>query len=154
MANSYYSQTYLDYSGEKSNVRLRVEEITTANIASQLTQVTALGAAIAALSIGTLHKASLIQDDSLISNTKPTSPFAQRETKWLVIYRDTVTEQLYSYEIPCADLSAANLSGNTDDANLSSSEWAAFITAFEAVVLSPDGNAVDVVSAKHVGRKS
>lgn len=152
MAVSYYTQTYLDYSKEKANLRLRVEEITAANIAAQLTEIQALGAAIADLSLGTLHKSATLQNDSVISNTPPSDVNAQRERKWLVTYRDDVTEQLYQFEIPAANLTG-NLLPNSDEADLTSTDWAAFITAFEAVVLSPDGNAVTVESARHVGRK-
>lgn len=153
MADSFYSLTLLDYGAEKTTTRLRVEEITAINFATQLTAIAALGTAIDNLTLGTLHKSAVIQNDAVISNTLPTDVNAQRERKWLLRYRDNVTEQIYSSEIGTADLTD-NLVPNSDMALLTSTDWAAFKTAFEAVVLSPDGNPVTLYQAFHVGRKT
>ena len=153
MADSYYSLTLLDYSAEKTNTRFRVEEITAGNFATQLTSLAALGSSIDNLTLGTLHKSATIQNEAVISNTLPTDVNAQRERKWLIRYQDTVTEKIYTAEIGTADLTD-NLVPNSDMALLTSTDWAAFKTAFEAVVLSPDGNAVVLYQAFHVGRKN
>lgn len=152
MANSFWARTYTDYSAEKSNVRLRVEEMTSATIVANLVALAALNAAVDDLSIGQPQKNTIIQDDSVISNLPATDVNAQRERKWLVSYRDTVTEELFQFEIPAAKLTG-NLTPNTDQADLTSADWVAFIAAFEAIVLSPNGNAVTVEKARHVGRK-
>ena len=93
-----------------------------------------------------------------------TEQWAQRESKWLVTYRD-VTQFLdvsntinnvgfgnvYQVEIPTAKLSL--LPANTDLIDLTVAPWPDFVTAFEAVQNSPTGgNEVEVVSVRHVGR--
>jgi len=152
MAVGKYSVSYRDYSGETSPFSVYTPEITAGNFAATGTALQALGTATNNLSRGQPAKSTLIAQINVISGANATDPVAQREMKWLVTYRDTVTERLYTLEIPCADLTAANLSGNTDEANLASTEWAAWVTAFEAIAASQDENAVEVVSARFVGR--
>jgi hypothetical protein len=79
------------------------------------------------------------------------TPQAQREAKWLVRYHDTTTGKKGIVEIPTADFSL--LSANSDYMNVApASAGAAFVTAFEAFVLSEAGNAVAFDFAKLVGR--
>jgi len=152
MAVGKYSVSYRDYSGETSPFSVYTAEINAGNFAATGTALQTLGTATNNLSRGQPAKSTLIAQINTISGANATDPVAQREMKWLVTYRDTVTERLFTLEIPCADLTAANLAGNTDEANLASTEWAAWVTAFEAIAVSQDENAVEVVSARFVGR--
>jgi len=152
LAESFYTRTYKDYSKETSNVRFRVEEINAATITAQLLALAALSSALDGIVLGQPQKYVIVQDDNLISNLPASDVNAQRERKWIVSYRDTVTEDIHTAEIPTADLTG-NLLPNSDEADLTSAAWVAFIAAFEAVVVSPDGNPVTVESARHVGRK-
>jgi len=83
----------------------------------------------------------------------PTSPYAQRELKWLVTYSGNTSGKKFTIEIACPDVTD-NVVPNTDLADLASTDWAAFVTAFEAYVKSPDNGteAVTVLSARVVGR--
>lgn len=152
MAVGKYSVSYRDFSGETSPFNVFHAELNAGNFAAVGAQLQTLGTATNALSRGQPAKSTLIAQINTISGANATDPVAQRESKWLVTYRDTTTEKLYTLEIPCADLTTDNLLGNTDQANLASTEWAAWVTAFEAVAKSEVGNAVEVVRAQHVGR--
>lgn len=145
--------TFTDYSNENSSVGVTAEDLTAANFAAQETASAALAVAIGALSIGTLVK-RVVADIPLDSPATPTNPFAQRELKWHVDYRGATTGKSFSIEIPCANLTADTVSGNTDNADVSDTLWTNFITAFQAYAKSPDDplEAVEFVGAHVVGR--
>lgn len=152
MAVGKYSVSYRDYSGETSPFTVYCVELTAGNFAATGTALQTLGTATNALSRGQPAKSVLTAQENVISAANATDPVAQREMKWLVSYRDTTTNKKYSLEIPCADLTTDNLAGNTDEADLTSTEWAAWVTAFEAIAKSEVGNAVEVLGARFVGR--
>lgn len=125
--------------------------ITAGTIAGFLTQFGALKTAMQDLSLGTMVGDSWTGDRTIYTGAAPTDVNAQRERKWRVDYEDTVNFGKHQFEIPVA-LVEGQLVSNTDLANIETTEWVAFITAFEAMVKSPDGNAVNVLGARLVGR--
>lgn len=143
---------FTDFSNEKSNVRVSGIDLTAANFDAQNTAAAALSVATGVLSIGTLTKRTLT-DVLLDSPAIPTNPFAQREMKWLVTYQGAVAGKLYQLEIPAPALTD-NLNGNSDEADLGSDDWLAWIAAFESYARAPDDitEAVSVVRAQLVGR--
>lgn len=141
----------LDYSGEPSNTRFRITEITSVNMATVVSDITDLGTGIDGISLMTLATQATILDNLFLSRSKPASVDAQREKKWLIRYEDDTTHKIYRNEIPGADLSL--LATNSDMADLSLGAWTSFIAAFEAVVKSPDGNAVSFLDAQYVGKR-
>jgi hypothetical protein len=150
MAVNYW--TLNDYSGEKSTFRVHSENITAANFAAQETERTALFTALAVLQLGTLAKSGY-GNESIGVSTLPTNVYAQRELKWLISYEGFASGKKFQVELPIADLTG-NLVVGTDLADVTSTEWAAFITAFEAFVKSPDdpAEAVIFLGARLVGR--
>lgn len=137
---------FLDYSNEGSTVAFNVAD------AILDAAITAVVNAVAGLTVDGKKTAVLVTEedkDAGISG-KATDALAHREIKYLVRYSDNVTGKIYRAEIPCADLSL--LDGDTDFLSLSSTEGAAFVTAFEANCLSEVGNAVTVQSIQFVGR--
>jgi len=141
-----------DYSNEKSSTVLNTTVLTAGNFAAQQTLAAALAAAIEDLSIGELTKQSMslvILDTPAI----PTSPYAQRELKWLVSYVGDSSGKIFQIEIAAPDITD-NVVGNSDIADLASTDWAAFVTAFESYVRSPDNGTetVTVIKAQVVGR--
>lgn len=141
-----------DYSNEKSSFSVTSVTANAGNLAAQQTLAAALVAATEDLTIGELTKqqmALVIYDTPAI----PTSPYAQRELKWLVQYQGDVSGKLFSVEIAAPDITD-NVTPNTDIADISSTDWAAWVTAFEAYAKSPDNGteAVTVIGAKVVGR--
>jgi len=141
-----------DFSNEKSNFSVTSITANAGNLAAQQTAAAALAGAIDDLTIGELTKQSMslvILDTPAI----PTSPYAQRELKWLVSYVGDSSGKIFQVEIAAPDITD-NVVGNSDIADLASTDWAAFVTAFESYVRSPDNGTetVTVLKAQVVGR--
>jgi len=141
-----------DYSNEKSGFGVTSVTANAGNLAAQQTAAAALVGAVEDLTIGEVTKqqmALVILDTPAI----PTSPYAQRELKWLVQYVGDTSGKIFSIEIAAPDITD-NVSPNTDIADLASTDWAAFVTAFEAFARSPDNGTetVTVLGARVVGR--
>jgi len=141
-----------DFSNEKSSFQVTSVTANAGNLAAQQTAAAALFAAIEDLTIGELTKQSMnlvIYDTPAI----PTSPYAQRELKWLVSYVGDSSGKIFQTEIAAPDITD-NVVGNSDIADLASTDWAAFVTAFESFVRSPDNGTetVTVLKAQVVGR--
>lgn len=144
--------TINDYSNEKSSFGVTSVTANAGNLAAQQTLAAALVAATEDLTIGEVVKQTqvlVILDSPAI----PTSPYAQRELKWLVSYIGDSSGKTFSVEIAAPDITD-NVVPNSDVADLTSTDWAAFVTAFEAYVRSPDNGTetVTVVGARLVGR--
>lgn len=137
---------------EKGRCRFHITDINAGNLGATQTALADLLAAIQAIVIGELNKERIVLSDTFSSNAPAASPLAQRENKWLVTYVDSVTNKLYRGEIPTADLTL--LTGNSESLDLSAGVGLTFKQKFEAIVKSPDNNAVDVVSVTFVGRSS
>lgn len=146
-----FSLTYKDYSNEPSVVKGNMGAITALTIAAFLAQFGDLKTAQQALTLGTLVHDSWTGDSTVYSGALPTDLNAQRERKWRVEFEDTTNFTKGRYEIPIAKVTGLLLP-NTDQADLSAAAWAAWITAFEAMAKSPDGNGVNVLGATLVGR--
>lgn len=143
---------FTDYSNEKSSVGIYSADLTAANFAAEQTAAASLAVATGALSIGSLTQRTMT-DVLLDSPDIPTNVYAQREIKWLVSYRGDTSGKTFQLEIPAANLTS-NLVPNTDLADATSTQWAAWITAFEAFGRSPDNQTetVTFLSARVVGR--
>lgn len=141
-----------DYSNEKSSFGVTSITANAGNLAAQQTEAAALVGAIEDLTIGEVTKQAMslvILDAPAI----PTNPYAQREMKWLVQYVGDSSGKIFSIEIAAPDITD-NVVPNSDQADLTSTDWAAFVTAFEAFARSPDNGTetVTVIGARLVGR--
>jgi hypothetical protein len=148
--------TYRDYGtpGERSTAIFEGQDMTALNYDAEVTAQNTLRDAVNAITLGELAKVTRVAQESPQPGAMPASPFAQRESKWLVRYSDTVTGKKATLEIPCADL--AKLDPNSQDrALMTDTDIAAFVTAFEAYVLSPSGTLgnAQVDEIIFVGRK-
>jgi len=144
--------TVTDASQENSSFGFESAALTAGNIAAQATAAGTLEAATEALTIGNISKnqvAQILLDDPGV----PSNPYAQRELKWLVSYQAVTSGKLYSLEIPAPDLTD-NLVPGTDVADLTSTDWDAWVTAFVAYAKPADDltDAVIVLGARLVGR--
>lgn len=139
---------YKDYTSENSNFAVRGTPWTALNQDAQVALQDALIAATNALAIGALQETSRLAYTTEISAAPAVDPFAQRETKWLIVYEDTTSHKLYRAEIPCADLDLVDAQGEL----ALGAERTAFISAFQAYVLSETGGNVEIRSIRHVGR--
>jgi hypothetical protein len=141
-----------DYSNEKSTFGVLSVTGNAGNLTAQEGLAAALHDAVDGLSIGVISKQTygiMLVDAPGIA----TNPYAQREMKWLVTYQGSTSGKLFSIEIAAPDVTD-NVLVNSDVADLGSTDWLAFVSAFEAYVKSPDNGteAVSVVSARLVGR--
>ena len=143
---------FTDYSNEKSSVTFQSAALAESTFDTDVAAIAALSVATAALSIGLLTRRTYAQV-ALDDPDTPTNVYAQREIKWLVSYRGDTSGKLYQLEIPAANLTS-NLVANTDLADLSSTQWAAWVGAFETTARAPDNltETVTVISARVVGR--
>jgi len=141
-----------DYSNEKSSFGVNSTVLTAGNFTAQQALAAALAGAIDDLTIGELTK-QIALVPVLDTPAIPTDPYAQRELKWLVRYQGDVSGKMFSIEIAAPDITG-NVVPNTDVADITSTDWAAFVTAFEAYAKSPDdvAEAVTVIDARVVGR--
>jgi len=141
-----------DYANEKSSFGLTSTNLTAANFNAQVAAAEALATATSALTIGNVTKqtiAAVLDDSPAVA----TNPYAHREMKWLVTYQAVTSGKLFQTEIAAPDVTD-NLVPNSDQADLASDDWVAWIAAFVAFAKSPDDptDAVIVVSAVLVGR--
>lgn len=151
----YGSFTFLDFSEELSSMRFHFGAITPASLAGFLTQFGALRTATENITIGNLSSDKWVGDDTNYAAAAPTDPNAQRERKWLVQYEGVTSHSIYTVTIPTADIAGTNfLIPGTDEANLATTEIAAFITAFEALCRTPEGENVNVLNIYAVGRNN
>lgn len=162
--------TIEDYSHETSTTTINVQDITTLNYGDVSTAVSGVENAIEDITLGVLRRTSL-NKSYVGSAAAVTEEHAQREMKWLVVYRDVLPFldagglvsnpgylKTFSFEVPCPD--TALLIEGTDKADLASTEMAAFVAAVEASVRSPyntysvivAGPFVEVIDITLVGR--
>jgi len=142
-----------DYSQEKSWFKVYNGPITVGTIAGFLTAFGNLQTALAGIIKGEVQQSQWVGDLTTVSSDWPTDEFAQRELKWLVTYKGNTTEKLFRFEVPTADPTGRLLPGS-DEADMTNTEMAAFITAFETLAKSPDDDTegVTVMSVRLVGR--
>lgn len=157
--------TIEDYSQEKGSMSINIGPVTVVNFTALHDAIDDLEAVMPNMILGAIRKTNVheIFNGSVAAVTDVN---AQRERKWLVTYRDetefldvadtimnTGYGQVYNVEIPTAKLSL--LDTESDELDLSVAAVAAWITAFEAVQISPTGgDVINVISIRHVGRSS
>lgn len=153
------SQTLQDYGtpgsgtgAEKGSWAFWIATLTAGNFTAQNGLVSALFTAALDITLGAQAGTS-IKAAATKSAVNVTNSLAQRENKWLVRYHDANGTK-FSLEVPTADLSL--LDAGTEFLNLvDGGVIAAFVDAFEAVVVSPDDPtlATTVDSIQFVGRR-
>lgn len=136
----------VDYDGQKRQYSFPTDVVTAANHDAQKTLHDALLAAIVSVTLGNLDFEEYVADrESIRPIVLPAVASAQINIEWVVTYVDDVDGTVANVRIPTADITdttlfmpASNLWDPTDAA------WVAFVSAFEAYVLSEAGNAVSI----------
>lgn len=146
---------FLDISEEKSSVSFNVGTPSGASYDwdALAAVVDTVGDAIEAVTLCTRGPETLRVPLAAGSVTLPTDEFAQRELGLRIFYHDTTNNKKYHVTIPGPDASLMVTQG-FDYVDWSGTEMAALETAFEANVLSPDGNAVQIDKGVIVGRRN
>jgi len=150
---SAWKASLIDYGRETGHMRVFITTLTGANLTTVSGKITTLQSALANMVKGNFNRTATQASRVLGSGDAPTDPVAQREVKWLVRYHDAAGRK-FNVEIPTADLSL--LDTGDEFLDLATTYPAAFVAAFEDVVVSPadDGSAVTVDSIQFVGRRS
>lgn len=167
MAGGLFTLAMLDYSREKSAFSVITGDVTAVSLPGLLSDISDFRDAVDGICLGVQADEALRAYTNNLSNTPPASPLAQIEAAWLVTYEDNLPffddpvnaipnegfGKLFTITIPTADIGAAGrLLPNSDEADLTETNMAAFVTAFEAMARSPYGGTVNVVKVTHVGR--
>jgi len=149
---SSYSLSVRDYDKELARTRVAVVPLSATNFTAWNTLLDNLQTGISGIIIGEPASEVRTAAQNTLSAALPTDPFAQRETKWIVRSEDNTTHEIFRNEIPCSDLSL--LSGNDEFiTSFPVGPLATFKTAWEAAVLSPDGNDVTLISLQAAGKR-
>ena len=146
---------FLDFSDEVSTVSFNVATPSGAayDWAALAASVDAVGDAIEAVTLCTRSKEQVNVALQAGSLARPSSESAQRELGLRIFYVDDTTQKKYHVTIPGPDVSLMASPG-FDIVDWSGAEMVTLETDFEANVLSPDGNAVSILTGKIVGRRN
>jgi hypothetical protein len=144
-----YSLTLQDFSRELSTVGFAT--VSAADNSTYQGYVTDFESAVSALTTGVpnTRTQSLV---TRLSNQPSSDSTSARELKLLVRIEDNSTLKRYSFSIPTFDPDAGDFQGNSDFLNLTGTNEGPLVSAIEALVASPAGNPVTVVSLQMVGR--
>lgn len=165
MANGVYGLTILDFDEESSNFTIQTGAVTAVSLPNLLTQIGTFRAAVQDIILGTIQAERLAVFETKLSNTPPVSDLAARESKWLVRYQDILPffddpvnaipnegfGKVFVFSIATAERTG-HLLTNTDMADLTDTDIAAFVAAFEDMARSPYGGTVEVLGIQAVGR--
>lgn len=147
----------VDYSAEPTSTGLHFEELDDTNYDDLFNPVTGsvslIQAALLLLTACNHVRTTASIESDTGSGAIPSEPTAQREIALRVQYRDTANAKKYRFDVP-GPVSGLYPPQGTDQVPLDNIIAAAFITVFEAQCVSPDGNPVEVVSIRLVGRAS
>ena len=162
--------TIEDYTGEKTTCRFWVQDVSALNYDSVTQDIDEVKDAILGVIRGEVRQVGFTKTFPE-SSVAVADKEAQREEKWMVMYRDTTQFldaantianpgylKLFSLEVGTADLQKLDATAK-DMADLTDAEVAQLVTDFEANIRSPYNNSaqaptVEVVKIVHVGRNT
>lgn len=169
MAGEQVTIGLLDYSNERSTTSVRVGAVTAVSIAGLLSDIADYVTALDAITLGTLTFDSLQAYRTPRGTALPGDVNAQRERAWRVHYVDTLPffddpvnaipnagyGQSFHFDIPTANFGLADVFPlNTDEADLTQTQIAAYVTALEAMARSPYGGTINVTRIVGVGKST
>lgn len=158
MTNGGLSFQFLDTKGKSGSTNLQTGAVTAVSLPGLLTQIGTLRTALGGIVVGNISQESLYVFRTPLTNAWPSDVNARRERTWIVHYED-VTQffdpptnaipnegfgRNFSISIPTADFSGTHMQANSDLADLTDADMAAFVTAFEAIARSPYGGNTNV----------
>lgn len=159
------SFSLMDHNGERGTVGINTGAVTAVSLPGLLTEVGSLRGAIEGITLGVVAKEQLTVFNTPLANAPPADENAQVERAWLVSFEDDLPffddpvnaipnegyRKKFTLTIPTADL-VGRLLPNSDQADLTDTQIAAFISAFETTARSPYGGTVNVLGMTAVGR--
>lgn len=150
------SWSYRDRSNEISAVELNIADVSAGgtDFDAVMTDLANLGAAILAVTECEQARETFLQAVDVKSAILPTDTQANRESGLRVFYTDDVTGDVYHITVPGPDWSTVIVTPGTDFADMTDEPLASLISSMESDALTPGGNALTVLRAVQVGRKS
>lgn len=139
--------SWIDFDGDTRQFTLPIVDANAATHDARQTEVTALEDAFEGISALALTRTDFIIERTDTGAGKPSVQAAQVNIEWKITYVDDVNGDVETVRHGGADLTLAGvLLPGSNVADLTQTQMAALVTAFEAVVLSSSGNAVSVQS--------
>jgi len=111
------------------------------------TLIGVLGTALENLTLGTLKSVSAGFDYSDSFTVPAPDVFAFSFDKFLISSRDTVDNRAVTTTIPARNDTNISIESDGTTVDIAAPDMSDFVTAYEAVVLSDSGNAVNVIRA-------
>lgn len=138
----------MDYDRDTAQVSFPGPTSASGTYTADLGEAEALADAIEAITLATrVYRDFVANRDEVSPPVAAANPFAQTNVQWVLFYTDNVNGREARTRVPCADLSlVGGIVAGTPFLDLAGTEGAALKTAFEAYVLSEDGNAVTLQS--------
>lgn len=134
-----------DRDNDNRQFTLPATQVTAANHDAQLALAQALVAGIEGISLLSTKQWDFGARRTVTGDPKPSSGAAQANIEWVVVYQEATTLDIRTFRIGGAYLTLGDvLLPGSNEADLTQTEMAAFVDAFEAYVLGDSGNAVTV----------
>lgn len=144
---------------ERTSFTVPSVDLTTGNIDAEYAAAITLQGELEKVSLGNIIRRNHIAKSAPQGLDEAAADVnAQRETKAMLIYANTVTFERGRMEVPCVDLSKmmTGYPGQFYDKRYPASvnaDWVTFVAALEAVLTAAaGGDAVEVVRAYHIGK--
>lgn len=130
-------------------------DFTAGNYTAQVALQDALYTAIIAITLGTVASTLSGGNYNRSGNAAPTNPQAQTSIQWRFVYKDAISNQVFTTRVGTADLALAESLSNSDGTlytglNLAAGAGLALKTAFDGLVRTEAENAVNLVSCVFV----
>lgn len=148
--SSVLTLAFKDFDGDVKSTSFRMASVNIdgSTWVAGLPARTELSTAVKALVDGNLAEESLVFNravDPIVA--KASSSSIQTRRQWRIVYQDNVTTRQYTQTIGTAKNDNALFKPNSTQADLTHATWVTFATKFNAIVRSPDGNAVTLIDA-------
>jgi hypothetical protein len=141
----FFSIAMLDRDDDSRQFTLPTTQVTAANHDAQYALAQALVAGVEGISRLVTDRWDFGARRTETGDPRPTAGSAQVNIEWQVTYVEATTLEVRTVRIGGANLDISGiLLPSSNIADLTATEMAAFVSAFEAYVLGPNGNAVTV----------
>lgn len=139
-----------DQSRETTRTSFHLINVTDLNFSTVVTAAAALESALDGISLADTEFRSITIQERTLNPTQA----GNKELKWLVRVQDTVTGEMYSYEVGCADesMGVINVGGKTIMDPASAEYGVLALAISDANIRSKAGNTFNLIECEIVGR--
>lgn len=148
------TQGFIDRSAERSSTHFYVADGVANDITQPLADADAVHDGMAVLTLCNFTDQNLITPVQVDTPIIPTSTFAQRELALWIQYVDDTNGDYGSMSIPGPAMTLLGQAGTDEVDIVANVTMAAFVVILEANCVSRDGNGIEVVRARIIGRSN